>query len=144
MHVWNDYSTCSLLKSLISHARKQWRIANSIIVGANIYIFVFCLINLFWNQLFLRAANTNTWILPPTPNYRVCHATARKALAQKVSKACTTNSCNYTTFRLYIVWRQVIVYLHACIITCIQRLPACMHCPRLGQFVNLWRHAWIS
>jgi hypothetical protein len=35
--------------------------------GGNIHIFVFCIINFFWNQLFLRSVNTNIWILPPSP-----------------------------------------------------------------------------
>jgi hypothetical protein len=34
---------------------------------AHIHIFVFCFINLFWNQLFLWYVNTNIWICAPPP-----------------------------------------------------------------------------
>ena len=32
--------------------------------GAGIHIFVFCIINFFWNRLFLQSVNTNKWICP--------------------------------------------------------------------------------
>ena len=37
--------------------------------GDHIHTFVFCIINLFWNRLFLRSVNTNIWIWSP-PTYR--------------------------------------------------------------------------
>jgi hypothetical protein len=46
---------------------RQWRSKLGNWGGPNIHIFVFFLINLFWNQLFLRSVNTNIWILPPLP-----------------------------------------------------------------------------
>jgi hypothetical protein len=41
---------------------------------ANIHIFVFCIINFFWNRLFLWSVNTNIWIF--APHYRAGGATA--------------------------------------------------------------------
>jgi hypothetical protein len=35
--------------------------------GANIHIFVFCIINFFWNRLSLWSVNTNIWIFAPPP-----------------------------------------------------------------------------
>jgi hypothetical protein len=44
-------------------------VASSIIfLGGRIHIFVFCIINFFWNWLFLRSVNTNIWICPPPPH----------------------------------------------------------------------------
>jgi hypothetical protein len=39
----------------------------SIIGGAHIHVFVFCVINFFWNRLFLWSVNTNIWIWAPPP-----------------------------------------------------------------------------
>ena len=56
-------------------------VASSIIGGGgHINIFVFCVINFFWNRLFLRSVNMNIWIWPP-PNYRAGYAT--DIIAQK-------------------------------------------------------------
>jgi hypothetical protein len=33
--------------------------------GAHIHIFMFCIINFFWNWLFLWSVNTNIWVSPP-------------------------------------------------------------------------------
>ena len=41
-------------------------VERSIIEGVDIHIFVFCVINLFWNVLFLRSVNTNIWIWTPS------------------------------------------------------------------------------
>jgi hypothetical protein len=49
--------------------------------GGHIYIFVFCIINFFWNRLFLRSVNTNIWICPRPPNYRAGYATDTKIMA---------------------------------------------------------------
>jgi hypothetical protein len=38
--------------------------------GDHIHIFVFCIINLFWNRLFLRSVNTNIWIWSP-PHFSI-------------------------------------------------------------------------
>ena len=35
--------------------------------GAHIHIFLFCVINLFWNRLFLWSVNTKIWIWAPPP-----------------------------------------------------------------------------
>jgi hypothetical protein len=43
-------------------------VASSIIGGgggSDIHIFVFCVINFFWNRLFLWSVNTNIWISAP-------------------------------------------------------------------------------
>ena len=37
----------------------------SIIGRAHIQIFVLCIINFFWNRLFLQSVNTNIWICAP-------------------------------------------------------------------------------
>jgi hypothetical protein len=42
-------------------------VERSISGGDHIHIFVFCIINFFWNRLFLRSVNTNIWICPPPP-----------------------------------------------------------------------------
>ena len=39
----------------------------SLIEEANIHIFVFCIINFFWNRLRLRSLNTNKRTSPPPP-----------------------------------------------------------------------------
>jgi hypothetical protein len=36
--------------------------------GAHIHIFVFCVINFFWNRLFLWSVNMNRWIWAPPPH----------------------------------------------------------------------------
>ena len=41
-------------------------VERSIIEGVDIHIFVFCVINPFWNVLFLRSVNTNIWIWTPS------------------------------------------------------------------------------
>ena len=40
--------------------------ARTIIGEANIHICAFCLINFFWNRLFLQSVNTNIWIFAPS------------------------------------------------------------------------------
>ena len=40
--------------------------ARTIIGAANIHICAFCLINFFWNRLFLQSVNTNIWIFAPS------------------------------------------------------------------------------
>ena len=52
----------------------------SISGGAHIHIFVLCIINFFWNRLFLQSVNTNIWIcappridLPRPPNLCIGH-----------------------------------------------------------------------
>ena len=64
--------------------------AASVIIGGgvNIHIFVFCIINFFWNPLFLWSVNTNIWIFaPPQLSRWRRHWSAQVFILTKVSSA---------------------------------------------------------
>ena len=71
--------------------RSQWR-SQLDNWGGHIHIFVFCVINFFWNLLFLRSGNMNIWIwAPPPPINGAGYATDRSS-SRLTKSGCCRNS----------------------------------------------------
>ena len=83
--------------------RQFRRVASSIIGGAFIHIFVFCIIHFFWNRLFLQSVNTNIWIMPPPPNYRAGYAPAPIIQILSIGHAKISFAILWTTARICLV-----------------------------------------
>ena len=69
MYFQNYFANRSIkLESFTSHLQhsRPSGAARAIIGWANIHICAFCLINFFWNRLFLQSVNTNIWIFAPS------------------------------------------------------------------------------
>ena len=65
---WYFVPHCFFQHPFCSSGNRHWRRQNDNWGGggANIHICASCLINFFWNRLFLQSVNTNIWIFAPS------------------------------------------------------------------------------
>ena len=78
MHLWNFFTVmwyAFWLLSITTMVIVNWftnrGCRRSISGGAHIHIFMLCIINFFWNRLFLQSVNTSIWICAPPPQLSI-------------------------------------------------------------------------
>jgi hypothetical protein len=110
---WRKIFISFLYNSTLLTIHNYSAVASSIIGGAHIHIFVFCVINFFWNRLFLWSVNTNIWIWAP-PIIELATALNcpfQVPHLQQIQLNYFTTSKNYNTLDLIGLYTLVFCYI---------------------------------